>query len=421
MLIVRLGKLGTVTTQRDGHNRTAMHESPDRSSSTLNWDIFCQVIDNLGDLGVCWRLAANLAQRGHSVRLRLDQPQALDWMAPGLHPNVSLVHWQHDGQNAHPADQPLHLGDVVVAAFSCELDQATLSALGQRAKAGQPCVWFNLEYLSAESFSERSHGKPAPLLRGPAYGAPRLAYYPGFTPATGGLLREPGLAAQQSAFDRRAWLERHGVQWRGQRLVSLFCYEPLMLPDLLAHLALGDQETVMLVCAGRCANAARAALADSALARHAPDQNAAESTSVLRLGQLTLHFLPYLTQTGFDHLLWACDLNLVRGEDSLVRAIWAGRAFVWQIYPQDDNAHHAKLTALLDRMDAPASLRAFTLRWNGMEDGASSEASVLVGIAEPKQLAVWSAATLAWRQVLLAQTDLCSQLIERAKQEKTPG
>ena len=28
------------------------------------WDLFCRVIDNHGDLGVCWRLARDLAARG---------------------------------------------------------------------------------------------------------------------------------------------------------------------------------------------------------------------------------------------------------------------------------------------------------------------------------------------------------------------
>ncbi len=54
-------------------------------------------------------------------------------------------------------------------------------------------------------------------------------------------------------------------------------------------------------------------------------------------------------------MLWACDLNAVRGEDSLVRGLWAGKALVWHIYPQDDDAHHAKLHAFLDSLQAPAS------------------------------------------------------------------
>ena len=392
-----------------------MSDTPDRPSSTLRWDIFCQVIDNLGDIGVCWRLAADLAQRGHSVRLWLDQPDPLQWMAPGLHPNVRVMHWLRDAQGSNQNSQPFELGDAVIAAFSCELDQATLSALGQCAKAGRPCAWFNLEYLSAESFSERAHGNPAPLLRGPALGAPRLAYYPGFTPATGGLLREPDLLERQAAFDRRPWLARHGVEWRGQCLISMFCYEPALLPGLLAQLAQGEHETIMLVCAGRGAQAVRAVLEGGALAQHTLDKRVTPSPSVIRAAKLTLHFLPALPQTGYDCLLWACDLNFVRGEDSLVRAIWAGRAFVWQIYPQDDGAHHAKLTALLDRMDAPASLRTFMASWNGMEDGSPQGVVANLGVTEPEQLAAWGAATLAWRQTLLAQADLSSQLVELAR------
>ena len=72
-----------------------------------------------------------------------------------------------------------------------------------------------------------------------------------------------------------------------------------------------------------------------------------------------ISYLPALTQIDYDHLLWACDLNFVRGEDSLVRALWAGRPFIWHIYPQDDGAHAAKLEAFLDWLQAPDSLRQF--------------------------------------------------------------
>ena len=47
------------------------------------WDIFCQVIDNYGDIGVGWRLATNLAARGQRVRLWLDNSSVLRWLAPG--------------------------------------------------------------------------------------------------------------------------------------------------------------------------------------------------------------------------------------------------------------------------------------------------------------------------------------------------
>ncbi len=89
-------------------------------------------------------------------------------------------------------------------------------------------------------------------------------------------------------------------------------------------------------------------------------------------GRLTLHSVPFMTQAAFDRLLWACDVNFVRGEDSFVRAQWAARPFVWHVYPQAENAHHAKLDALLDRyttgLEPPtaAAVRGFFHAWNGM-------------------------------------------------------
>jgi hypothetical protein len=48
----------------------------------LQWDVFCRVIDNFGDIGVCWRLATQLAGQGQRVRLWVDDASALAWMAP---------------------------------------------------------------------------------------------------------------------------------------------------------------------------------------------------------------------------------------------------------------------------------------------------------------------------------------------------
>jgi uncharacterized repeat protein (TIGR03837 family) len=108
-----------------------------------------------------------------------------------------------------------------------------------------------------------------------------------------------------------------------------------------------------------------------------------------------------LSQTDYDHLLWASDLNFVRGEDSLVRALWAGKPWVWQIYPQDDGAHLGKLEALLSRLDAPDAVRAFHSVWNG-------------GVGGPLPAIdwrAWQAFAERSRQQLLEQTDLTGQLL----------
>ena len=314
------------------------------------WDIFCKVIDNHGDIGVCWRLSARLAGRGERVRLWVDDAAALGWMAPVGHPGVQVLPW-----NAQTTAAP---GEVVIEAFGCELELQFQAAVAARTRrTGRQPAWINLEYLTAESFAERNHRLPSPLLSGPAAGLTRHFFYPGFTARTGGLLREPDLPRRQSQFDRDGWLQAQGVTGtEGAQLVSLFCYEPAALDRLLARWGRGPGATRVLATAGRATAALRDAL--RRMDRSQPSWNAR--------GSLSLSWLPLLSQPEFDHLLWACDLNFVRGEDSLVRALWAGKPLVWQIYPQHDDAHHRKLDAFLDWLDAPPRLRELHRAWNDL-------------------------------------------------------
>jgi uncharacterized repeat protein (TIGR03837 family) len=354
----------------------------------LLWDIFCQVIDNHGDLGVCWRLSRQLATRGQRVRLWVDDASALSWMAPGGCPGVDVKAWTPvlDLQGLTP-------GDVWVEAFGCEIAPEFIAAHASEIRArGLKPNWINLEYLSAQAYVERNHGLTSPVMSGPGAGLIKHFFYPGFTPRTGGLLREADLLDRQAPFERDAWLNTlHITRRTDQRLISLFCYEPSALPDLLAQLASDDTPTRLLVTAGRATSAVQAEIKNRN--RLQPLWNVRE--------QLSISYLPYLSQTDFDHLLWACDLNCVRGEDSLVRALWAGKPFVWHIYPQFDDAHHDKLSAFLDWLHAPESLRQFHLRWNGVNDAP------LGSLALPD----WAEVTRAARQGLWPQDDLVSQLL----------
>ncbi|WP_047194538.1 elongation factor P maturation arginine rhamnosyltransferase EarP [Caldimonas brevitalea] len=348
------------------------------------WDLFCRVIDNYGDAGVCWRLAADLASRGHAVRLWIDDPAPLQWMAPAGAPGVAVQPWPQSG-GATP-------GDVVIEAFGCELPPAFLAAMAARSPAPR---WVNLEYLSAEDYVERSHGLPSPQMSGPGAGLEKRFFYPGFTPRTGGLLREPGLLEQQAGFDGAAWLHRLGLAPRaGEQVVSLFCYAGAPLPALLA--AWAERPTLLLATPGAASEALGQAL-----------KAVPQPGTVLARGALRVGWLPALPQTEFDRLLWASDLNFVRGEDSFVRAQWAGKPFVWHIYPQDDDAHVAKLLAFLRRYldGAPAPLaaevRAAWYFWNGLGDTAPAGSAP----------AAWQTHSERWREALLAQADLSAQLI----------
>lgn len=351
------------------------------------WDIFCRVIDNYGDIGVCWRLSAELARRGERVRLWVDDASALQWMAPQGAPGVELRHW---GQQIDTLGLPM--GDILIEAFGCDAAPEFIAAYREHMRRiGQDPVWINLEYLSAQGFSQRAHGLPSPITNGPGKGLSKRFFYPGFGPGTGGLLRESDLATRQAKFDRLAWLRRFGIDFQGERLVSLFCYEPAALAQLLNQLAADQPTTRLLVTAGRAAAAVRTCL----------QNNHHSQPSWNERRNLCFSFLPALSQVDFDHLLWACDFNFVRGEDSLVRALWADKPLVWQIYPQHDEAHHAKLEAFLDMLAAPASLRAFHQVWNGVSAAA----------LPPLLPGPWQQTAACARSRLMRQEDLVIQLI----------
>ena len=352
----------------------------------MRWDLFCRVVDNFGDIGVCWRLAADLASRGEQVRLWVDDASALAWMAPDRAAGVTVLSW---GAAAAAGDP----GDVVIEAFGCDPPPTFVQCMLERHAAP---VWINLEYLSAEPAVERNHGLTSPQLGGPGKGLTKWFYYPGFTAGTGGLIREPGLMAARLAFDAPAWLHGRGIAARaGEQTVSLFCYDNPAIPELLNRLA--RTPTLLLATAGQAAQQVHSALGPG-----------------LVRGALRAVLLPLLTQPDFDALLWCCDLNFVRGEDSFVRAQWAGKPFVWQIYLQQDGAHGAKLEAFLTHLLAQADaglsddLRTLWRTWNGLSGQT-------IG---PIDWQAWQRHCLAWRSRLLAQADLTQQLVRFAVERR---
>lgn len=351
------------------------------------WDIFCRVIDNYGDIGVCWRLAVGLTARHQRVRLWVDDASALRWMAPGGAVDVEVRGWD-DARRT----EDLMIGDFLIEAFGCEVEPHFKAAFIHRLQTeASPCCWINLEYLSAENYVERCHGLPSPVPTASGHPLQKYFFYPGFSGATGGLLREADLSARQASFERERWLRQHKIPCDGERLISLFCYEPPALSALLTQLAKDTAATRVLVTAGRTTAAVKRCVAQ--LDKGTPTWNAGQ--------RLALTYLPALSQNDFDGLLWSCDLNFVRGEDSLVRALWANKPFVWQIYPQADAAHHVKLEAFLLSMDAPASLRRWHEVWNDVRTGPLPTLTV----------DEWQAAVSAARARQLSNQDLVTQLI----------
>ena len=372
---------------------------------SLQWDIFCKVIDNFGDIGVCWRLATDLAARGQRVRLWVDDSTALAWMAPGGCDGVQVMAWIERTGVSVLDTAPC---DVLIEAFGCDVATEFIAVcariyLATSQKGTQKPLWINLEYLSAEPYVARSHGLSSLISSGPAAGWRKTFYYPGFTPETGGLLREPDLIQRQRGFDRAGWLQQRGIDCNEETVVSLFCYEPRALAQLLNDLAnngLDVKPVRLLVAAGRATQAVKTLVNMHQISLH-PNKYGRK--------QLSISYFPLLTQTDFDHLLWASDINFVRGEDSLVRALWAGKPFVWQIYPQSDGAHGPKLEAFMDMLGASHDVQAFLRCWNGLTDTA---------LPPLPDLDSWRLAASKVRLRLLQNADLTTGLIELATENR---
>ena len=312
------------------------------------WDIFCRVIDNHGDTGVCWRLARQLAnEHGKQVRLWLDDLGSLQPFCPAVDvlladqycQGVEIRHWTSNVAVDRVAE-------VVIEAFACELPELYLQAMARTTP--KPC-WINLEYLTAESWAESCHGMASPHTSLPLV---KYFFFPGFSSRSGGLLRECSLLEEQDAAMARLA--------RDQALeISLFCYDTAPVGQLLDVLAESPTPVCLHVAPGKPLAAVITHLGGS---------------GPWQCGQLSVipfHFLPH---DDFDRLLWRCDINFVRGEDSFVRAQWAGQPFVWQIYQQEEGGHLIKMMAFLERytkgLSAPGRNAAVDLfkAWNSGGD-----------------------------------------------------
>ena len=370
--------------------------------------IFCKVVDNYGDIGICWRLARQLqGEHGVAVTLWVDDLLSFQRICPGIDvtaatqqaSGVTVRHWRDQDGEFAPAD----IADIVIEFFACDIPPGYIAAMARCAP--QP-VWLNLEGLTAEEWVEGCHTLPSPR-----HGMTKHFFFPGFTHKTGGLLREAALEEKRLLFQAdaaamAAFLGQFGVTAAEMRAlkVSLFCYPSAPVADLFAAWQAGEQAVVCLVPEGVAFDAVQAFIGD----------DAANAGAARTRGALTVRVLPFVPQDDYDRLLWACDVNCVRGEDSFVRAQWAGKPFLWHIYVQDENLHHVKLRAFLQRYavdaeGAMSSLAQAALAWNGA--GAQALAWPVLWSAWQADMPRIGARAHDWQRQMRENGDLASNLL----------
>lgn len=383
-------------------------------------DIFCRVIDNFGDIGVAWRLARQLAtEHNWSIRLWVDDVQSFAKLEPNVLSQqsikgVDIVHWTH-ATNLTPAD-------VAIAMFSCDLPDAYIEQIKLKDK---PVLWLNLEYLSAEDWVETCHALQS--LR--SDGLSSYFFFPGFTTKTGGLIRESTLLSSRDTWinnheSQHAFLKSLGISpealsiWHKShipqanssqntiKLISLFCYPNAPIEQLIAQLEKADTASILLIPEGI-----------------APQLYAGKQ------GKVYIERIPFVPQTEYDKILWTCDLNFVRGEDSIVRAIWSSKPFIWQIYSQSENTHLLKLDAWLARSTLPESVGQLMRSWNPPSVDVSPDSSMATKTNFTQSFSqnitaanfeIWKKSTQTFTQKLSLQPDL-STSIDQFVRNKLPS
>lgn len=306
---------------------------------TSSIDIFCRVIDNFGDIGVCWRLAQSLPKSYHT-RLWVDDLSSFHKIEPTLDSTLSqqvlkeveIRHWHDEVDDWHAAD-------LVIEAFGCDLPTRYLEAMRNKTQC-----WLNLEYLSAEKWVEGCHLQPSIQSNGVA----KYFFFPGFNEKTGGLLRPlqslNSVETRTSSLKKLLPVEAYDYYLNNKPLlINLFSYPHAPIEALLQ--ALPEEQEVMIILAKSVA---------PQLEEIANELNS----------RVYIQRLDFIAQADYDQLLQIADINLIRGEDSFVQAHWAAKPMLWHIYPQDEAQHMIKLEAWLETIKAPEWLRQLNRLWN---------------------------------------------------------
>lgn len=369
--------------------------------------VFVRVIDNYGDAGVGWRLSCLLAEYMHMhVRLWIDDTDALNKLvpAPEQQTQITIEAWQGDAmmqQQLSAAADPV----LVIETFGCELPPQVLERMGQC----RP-LWLNWEYLTAEDWAVGLHAmsslQPNSL--------EKYFWFMGIDADSGGLLREPDYLAEREKFRQQpqlqqAFRQEYGLplQRTGQ-LWLVFAYTSGQWAQWMAMWQQADTPVTLWLAGGQVIESLRAAKLI------APEELQQEG-DICELGNVTLVRIPFVPQAAFDRLLWLADAAIVRGEDSFVRALWAGLPFFWHIYRQDDDVHLQKLHSFWFKamQGWPAELRqAFTVLSDDL-NGAGAVSSLKREQAWQYLCAHWQSwvkSAAAWSEMLHGQDNALEKL-----------
>lgn len=278
----------------------------------MKFDVFCNVIDNFGDAGVCLRLCRSIKNKGHDVNLYCDDLNTLLTIATDEDTkSIGLFMW-NDKLTFEPSD-------ITILAFSCRVSNDIVKKLKDK-----KTLIINLEYLSAEKWVEDFHALPSFVDSLKCF-----YFFPGFTKKTGGLVIEDDFKDKI----------KNRKEPTNTRKISLFSYKNQNVKTILDMLESSQRDNHIQVFTGKGLDNLNDILGTNL-----------KINDNYQYSNISIDVLDMVPQPNYDDILINSDLNLVRGEDSIVRAMLTGNIFLWQIYYQEEKTHIKKLNEFFNRM-----------------------------------------------------------------------
>ncbi len=304
-------------------------------------DIFCEIIDNYGDIGVVYRIAKELQKIFPKSKIRaflnkLDEfkkinSQVLDLPSQNID-GIEYITFDYLRDNANE----LLTAQVIIEAFGCQIPEEYMEIAYDNSE-----LLINLEYLSAEDWIEDFHLQSSPLGRGKLK---KVFFMPGFTEKSGGIIADSNyLERIQKVLENKEFYEKKylsDIEDRENKIVgTLFSYEKNFTP-LLEDLKKLDKDVVILAMGEKTQDSLRKIFKNFSIE---------DFRNSLKYGKIEIRFLNFLNQEEYEELINIVDFNFVRGEDSFIRAVLTGKPYMWHIYCQEEYAHMDKIEGFLDK------------------------------------------------------------------------
>ena len=303
-------------------------------------DIFCEIIDNFGDIGVVYRISKELKKIFQNVRIRIVLNRLEEFKA--INKKVKDTDYQEiDGlicvteKYVKENIETFGVSDVFIEAFGCNVPEEYVKQAKENSK-----LWINLEYLSGEKWIEDFHLCESLI---DSKTLKKIFFMPGFSEKSGGVIIDSGFLERMKygKENRDEVFKKYFKDFdlKDKFIGTVFSYEK-NFENLLETLKNYEKETVLLLMGEKTQKSFSEILKKNLIEDYG---------NIVKYGKITMIYSDFFSQEEYEEIISASDFNFTRGEDSFVRGIISGKPFMWHIYLQEEKAHMDKIKAFTER------------------------------------------------------------------------